>query len=403
MIVKQKSVFRLSALLLALVMCLSMTAFAAGDVTMFDDVTEDEYFYEAVQWGLENEITNGVGHNCFDPMGSVTRAQAVTFLWRMAGRPEPTNTETFTDVKAGSWYETAVQWAVEEGITEGTGGDKFSPNETLDRAMCLTMLYRMQGSPLDEAAAAEPVEMTEDITLEDLGVYMIQQMIEMFRDPEIFPDVEQDSYYELAVVWGGMNGILTDDNTGTMQEGVKFRPTHPCIRSEMISFLYQTKLMQDRENAPILMENDLVKVPVPQEYYELLYTEMYGISEDEDGALFTVSEQASRDAAEALGLDIDETGAGELFRIERVSEAEAKEITAADVGGAEVFAKDEDGRYYVFRTPTDVRYMRETNEQMAADQEQWTALNEWASTVPDDILKYSEGLTAVDLGEPQPE
>ena len=88
-----------------------------------------------------------------------------------------------------------------------------------------------------------------------------------------------------------------------------------------------------------------------------------------------------------MGENPNETGAGELFRIDCVSEAEAKEIAAADIGGAKVFAKDEDGRYYVFRTPTDVRYARETKEQMVADQAQWDALIAWAGTVPDDILR----------------
>ncbi len=235
--------------------------------------------------------------------------------------------------KAGSWYEAAVQWAVEEGITEGTGNGNFSPNLTYDRAMCLTMLYRMQGSPLNEAAAAEPAEMTEDITLEDLGVYMLQQMIEMYRSPEIFPDVEQDSYYELAVVWGGMNGILTDDNTGTMQEGVKFRPDDPCNRSEMISFLYQTKLMEDAANTPVTDElADGVTIAFPREYFDLLYRSYSGIPDDEDGILVTVSEIASREAAEAMGQDPDELGAGELFSIGRVSEEEAQKLAGEDIG-----------------------------------------------------------------------
>ena len=390
---KQSKLCRISALLLALVMCLSMTVFAAGDAAMFDDVTEDEYFYEAVRWGLEQEITNGVGHNRFNPMGSVTRAQAVTFLWRMDGSPEPTITETFSDVVKGSWYETAVQWAVEQGITKGTGGNKFSPDLTCDRAMCLTMLYRMQDSPLDEAAAAEQVEITEDSTTEEWAVYMLQQMIEMFRGPELFPDVEQDSYYELAVVWGGMNGILTDDNTGTMEEGVKFRPDDPCIRSEMISFLYQIKLMEDRQNAPIVYDYDPISLAIPKEYGDQLYFTVSGVSEEPEGTVIIVSEAASVEAAEAMGLDTE--GIGELFRVEWVSEDKAMQIAAEDIGGAKVFAKDEDGRYYVFCTPTDVRYVRETNEQMAEDQEQWIGLNEWASTVPNDILKYSEKLTPV--------
>ena len=394
-------VMRLGAALLALAMCAGMTAMAAET---FTDVKETDYFYPAVQWGTEAGITNGVGGGRFDPQGIVTRAQIVTFLWRMAGSPEPTAKETFTDVKAGSWYEAAVQWAVENDITNGTGNGQFSPNLTCDRAMCITLLYRMEGSTLDEAAAADPVEITdeaslESITLDDLAVYLIQQMIAVLHSPEVTTDIKEGSYYELAVLWGYMCGIITEENTGSIEENTLiFRPNDPCIRSEMISFLYQTKLMEDAANAPELIENGPVNVAIPQEYYELLYKEINGLNDDEEGILITISEIASRDAAEALGEDPDEVGAGVLFSIGRVSEAEAKQIAEEDIGFGTVFAKDDNGFYYVFYHPTDVRYMRETTEQMTADQDQWTELVEWAyNQAVKDILEYSEGLTPVDL------
>ena len=399
----RKTNLRVGALLLALALCLSMTAFAAGDGTNFTDVKETDSFYPAVQWGAEAGITNGVGDNRFDPQGIVNRAQVVTFLWRMAGSPEPTNKETFSDVRAGSWYETAVQWAVENEITNGTGNGQFSPFVTCSRAMCITLLYRMEGSPLDEAAAADPVEFgedssLEDITLEELGTYLIQQMIEAVRGPEVTTDVKEGSYYELAVIWACMCGIATEDNTGNMEESILFRPNDPCIRAEMISFLYQTKLYEDAANAPELIELGPVTVAIPQEYTELVYRNMFALGDDEEGLLITISEIASRDAAEALGEDPDEVGAGELFSIGRVSEAEAKKITEEDIGFGEVFAKDDNGFYYVFYHPTDVRYMRETTEQMVADQDQWTELVEWAyNDAVKDILKYSEDLTPVDL------
>ena len=399
----QKKRRSIGALFLALVMCLGVTAFAAGDEAAFTDVKETDYFYPAVQWGVEAGITNGVGGGRFDPQGQVSRAQVVTFLWRMAGTPEPTNKQTFSDVEAGSWYETAVQWAVENGITNGTGNGQFSPKLICSRAMCLTLLYRMMGSQLDEAAAAEPIKMDEDgsleeLTMEELGTLLLQQLIEMYRGPEVFPDVEEGAYYELPVIWGSLSGILTDENTGVMEEGVKFRPADPCIRAEMISFLYQTKLMQDKANEPELIELGTVTVAIPQEYSDLVYRTIFAVGDDEDGILITISEAASREEAEALGEDPDETGAGELFSIGRVGEAEAKQITEEDLGFAEVFAKDENGKYYVFYHPTDVRYVRETSEEMTADQDQWTTLVEWAyGTAKDDILKYSDGLTAVTL------
>ena len=393
--IKHKKLFSM-ALVLALIFALVPAVPALAEGTSFTDVAEDAWYVDEVAWAVDANITEGVGDNRFDPEGEVNRAQIVTFLWRMAGRPEPTTTETFADVETGSWYEIPVQWAVEQGITKGTGDNRFSPFAICDRAMCLTLLYRLKGAPLDAAAAAEKVEPTEDTTLEELSVYMLQQMIEMYRSPEIFPDVEEGAYYELAVIWGGMNGILTDDNTGKMEPGVTFHPTDPCVRAEMVSFLYQTKLMEDRANAPHLYDYGELTIAFPQEYDNLLYRAVHAIGDDEDGIIITVSERASREAAEAMGQDPSETGAGELFSIGRVSEDEAQRLRSEDLGFAEVFARDENGKYYVFYHPTDVRYVRETAEQMAADQEQWTALTEWAwENVREDILKYSEGLTPV--------
>ena len=149
-------------------------------------------------------------------------------------------------------------------------------------------------------------------------------------------------------------------------------------------------------NAPETYEYGTITIVIPKEYSDLLYREIIAMGDDEDGIFITVSERASREAAEAMGEDPDEMGAGELFSIGRVSEEEAQRIINDDIGFAEVFAKDENGKYYVFYHPTDVRFVRETNEQMAADQDQWTELTAWAwNDVRNDILKYSDGLTAV--------
>ncbi|MBO4915921.1 MAG: S-layer homology domain-containing protein, partial [Oscillospiraceae bacterium] len=87
-----------------------------------DDVSEDDYYYDAVLWALANEITNGTGENTFSPGNGCTRAQVVTFLHRAAGEPEPKSLDCpFIDVPPGSWYFKAVLWAVEQGITNGTG------------------------------------------------------------------------------------------------------------------------------------------------------------------------------------------------------------------------------------------------------------------------------------------
>jgi|GEM_PF-2276599 len=388
-----KKILKSGIILLALAVTMSVGAFAAN-ASEFTDVNGDDYFYQAVQWGIEEGITSGVGDDRFDPSGKVTRAQVVTFLWRMQGMPTPAATESFNDVETGSWYETAVRWAVENNVTKGTGEGMFSPDDICNRAMCITLLYRIMGSPMDEVDTMERKEFSEDMTLEELGVSMIQQLIAMVREADIFPDVPQGSYYELPVIWAATNGIITDDNTGTLEEGVEFRTEDPCIRAEMISFLYQTKLIQDAANAPEIYDDGSISIAFPREYSELLYREMYATGEGEDGDIIVVSERASREAAEAMGEDAE--GAGELFKITRVGEETLHEMLCGDMSGVEVFAKDEDGKYYLFSHPTDVRFVRETTEEMTEDQAIWTELNEWAySRVRDDIIKYSKGLSPV--------
>ena len=116
----------------------------------FVDVKDDAYYNEAVQWAVNHDpaITDGVDATHFAPTADCTRAQAVTFLWRSAGCPTPTTkTCAFTDVKEGTYYYEAVLWAVEKGITDGTSATTFSPNEKVTRAQVVTFLYRMEGQP----------------------------------------------------------------------------------------------------------------------------------------------------------------------------------------------------------------------------------------------------------------
>lgn len=120
----------------------------------FADVAENAYYAPAVEWALKNDITDGVDAAHFAPNASCTRAQIVTFLWRAAGCPAPkSSTMPFTDVKAGSYYETAVLWAVENGITKGTGDTTFSPNATCSRAQIVSFLYRAASSPAVSGSA----------------------------------------------------------------------------------------------------------------------------------------------------------------------------------------------------------------------------------------------------------
>lgn len=377
---KRKTVSRFGALLLAVIMCVPMTAFGAEQKIGFNDVKESDYFYPAVQWGIEEGVTNGMSENTFGPSSTTTRAQAVTFMWRMAGKPAAGNAKTFSDVEAGSWYETAVNWAVGQGITKGTGENTFSPNMPLDKAMCLTMLYRMQGSGLDAADNSERTELGSDSTMEDLGKGLVQGIIDAMRSPEVKTDVEQGSYYELAVYWGLISNIITEDTADVSEGSLMFKPNDPCLRSQMISFLYQTKLLGDAEEAAgsMLVENDPVFFRIPKEYMDVVHFTWSGIGEDEEGTLIKISERASREAAEAMGEDPDETGAGELFSISRVTADTLNGMLSGEMAGQEVFAKDGNGFYYIISYPTDVRIVRESNEITDADMEQWEKLNEWA-------------------------
>ncbi len=393
-----KKVLKLCSLILALAVFASVTAVPTfADDAEFKDVNEADYFYEAAVWGAGAGITQGVGEGLFDPDGEVSRAQVVTFLWRMANEPASQNPASFKDVEEGVWYGKAVDWAVENDITKGTSEDTFSPDTVCDRAMCLTLLYRLVGSPLDGidfSALTEPSDVLEEgMTEEDFATILLKDVVAKVRENGLFSDVSNDAYYELPVIWGLLNGIITVENTGNLEEGASFRSNEPCVRKEMISFLYQTKLMQDEADEPVKLYSGLVTLPVPLKYFEALAIDMDVSSDDEDGVLATVSELASKEAAQASGDETD--GIGELFKIVRISEDTLKDLLCSDMLGAQVFAKDENGKYYMFDRPTDVRFMRETTEKMTEDQDIWTELNEWASGEIDEILKYSDELIPV--------
>ena len=117
----------------------------------FLDVNETHFFHDPVLWALENSITTGVDDTHFGPTGACSRAQVVTFLWRAAGSPEPETAENpFTDVPAGSWYEAPILWALENGITTGTSDTAFGPAGICNRAQVVTFLWRANGSPEPE-------------------------------------------------------------------------------------------------------------------------------------------------------------------------------------------------------------------------------------------------------------
>ena len=173
----------------------------------FKDVPKDAYFYEAVMWAVENEVTSGTGDGTtFEPNSVCTRGQVVTFLWRAAGQPEPTKKDNpFKDVKESDYFYKAVLWAVEQNITKGTGdGSTFEPNAYCNRAQIVTFLSRAKNG---QASAG-------------------------YVNP--FDDVASNAYYYNPVLWAVENKITTGTGDGTT-----FEPNAKCTRGQVITFLWR--------------------------------------------------------------------------------------------------------------------------------------------------------------------
>ncbi len=170
----------------------------------FVDVPSTEYYYKAVLWAVENGITEGVGGNRFDPNGQCTRGQVVTFLWRAAGKPTVSANVSFTDVKTDAYYYEAVKWAVANGITQGTGGNKFSPDDTCTRGQVVTFLWRAANKPAASTVSS-------------------------------FTDVPSGEYYYDAVNWAVGKGIT--DGVG----GNRFAPNDTCTRGQVVTFLHRAQ------------------------------------------------------------------------------------------------------------------------------------------------------------------
>ena len=175
--------------------------FAEIETLDFADVSTDAYYYEAVKWAAKKGITGGIGNGLFGPNQPCTRAQIVTFLWRAAGSPEPKAMSSFADVSTDAYYAKAVAWAVENGITTGTGDGKFSPDTTCTRAQSVTFLFRAIGKLVDSKAE--------------------------------FSDVLTDSYYANAVAWAVVNGV-----TNGIGDGL-FGPNNSCTRAQIVTFLFR--------------------------------------------------------------------------------------------------------------------------------------------------------------------
>lgn len=169
----------------------------------FIDVPSGTYYYDAVVWAVQQEITNGTSETTFEPSAGCTRAQMVTFLWRFNGCPEPSvKNSVFDDVDLNSYYGKAVLWAIEKGITNGTSETTFSPNMVCSRAHMAAFLCRMSEG-------------------------------EAVGNSNPFVDVPANEYYTEPVQWAVENGVTVGTSPTT------YSPADPCTRGQMVVFLYR--------------------------------------------------------------------------------------------------------------------------------------------------------------------
>ena len=169
----------------------------------FTDVHEGDYFYQPVLWAVENDITAGTSATTFGPGLDCFREQAMTFLWKAAGKPQPTSSyNPFTDVKPDAYYYDAVLWAVEEGITSGVSDTKFGTGSPCTRDQIMTFLYKAAGSP--SVSGSNP-----------------------------FGDVKSGDYFYQPVLWAVRNNITVGTSATT------FSPGLDCTRGQIVTFLYK--------------------------------------------------------------------------------------------------------------------------------------------------------------------
>jgi uncharacterized repeat protein (TIGR02543 family) len=167
----------------------------------FTDVLSTDYYADAVAWAIEKGITTGKTSTTFGPNDSCTRGDFMVFLWRAAGSPETTATESFSDVSTSDYYATAIAWAVANGISTGTGDGKFSPSANVSRAEAVQFLWRATGSKTASGSS--------------------------------FSDVASNAYYATAVAWAVANGVTAGTGNNT------FSPNANCLRAQIVTFLYQ--------------------------------------------------------------------------------------------------------------------------------------------------------------------
>ena len=180
---------------------------------LFTDVSDsNKYFYDPVYWAFDNGITTGTSGTKFSPNDNCTRGQVVTFLWRAVGCPEPEGDNPFSDVTEDKFFYKAVLWAYENGITTGTSSNTFSPNAKCKREQIVTFLYR--------TAVYANSGNAPEYTPRDMN----------------FPDVKETNYFYDAVLWAYSTGITTGVNNNT-----QFGVGQNCVRGMVVTFLKRYK------------------------------------------------------------------------------------------------------------------------------------------------------------------
>ena len=204
-------------------MLMGAVSFSASAAAAFTDVKPTDYFAKPVEWAVQNGITAGVSDTQFGPYQSCTRAQAMTFLWAAAGRPDPTTSANFSDVKSTDYFAKAVAWAVENGITAGVGGGKFGANQPCTRGQIMTFLWRFGGSEEIQGGAS-------------------------------FSDVSSSDYFAKPVAWAVKNEVTAGIGGG------KFGPNQTCTRGQIMTMLWRA----DQIDAPVVPEPQPTE-PAPTE------------------------------------------------------------------------------------------------------------------------------------------
>ena len=171
--------------------------------TRFLDIASSKYYTQSVQWAVSRGVTSGTEEYRFSPNQPCTRAQAVTFLWNAAGKPDVGTTDKFLDVKPTSWYAKAVAWAVQNNITAGISADHFGPGHTCTRGQIVTFMYRAANSPAVSNTGSQ------------------------------FADVRAGKFYEQPVAWAVQNKITSGVSSSS------FAPDNECTRAQIVTFLYR--------------------------------------------------------------------------------------------------------------------------------------------------------------------